>query len=226
MTQQEFDVWLQWHLDAFPGVAKWLSDLEDVKSTTEHWLRALEPVSLKSCKQATSLLLSDPNEKEPRGFSNHPRAIRRIASELDQGLRAKDYVGGERTLSCPACRDSGVRFVISPILVRKAREAATYDEFVEVAAKNAAGCDVACDQCSEGSRRNRTRTCPAAKVQIPPMPRFRRDRYIEMDTSWDLLGQWNAIMDHEGGLVELPDDWRKGRTARPSVVTSVDSWEP
>ncbi len=137
MSPDEFSEWLEYHQAAFPGVADWMRKNTPKDATTEqrpayHWRRALFDVDSLDAKRATDAMLSGYLE-EPRGYSSHPKAIRRWCKTIGGGERREqnkpEYVDGERVYSCSLCEDRGTVPIMHP---RTVGEAASGVEFGEI----------------------------------------------------------------------------------------------
>jgi hypothetical protein len=137
MNSSEFQEWMRYHRKAYPGLAAWL---EKNDGQADMWAKVLGKTPLDAAKRATDTLFEQ--EDQPRGYGEHPRAIKRLAWET----RTKSVprkVDGQDTYSCRRCRDSGMVSVVSAASLRAAW-ANHRDHGIR-------WCAVACD-CAAGER--------------------------------------------------------------------------
>ena len=115
MVEGEFNQWLEHHIEAYPGLAPWL---EENESQTNFWMRTLISVEFEEAVAATDELYAA--EKQPMGYSAHPRAILAIVRR-NRGSKEPDvkYVDGERVFKCWRCEDSGYVSVLSPNTLKR-----------------------------------------------------------------------------------------------------------
>lgn len=155
MTQDTFQEWLDYHCCAFPGVTAWLAkhtpgNASDERKPAAHWMRALEDVSLSDAKRATDAMLAGDLD-EPKGYSAHPRTIRRWCRTIAGGERRvgqePEYVDGERVHRCQECQDNGTIPILHPDTITEARQTGDVQAFM--------ACVVAC-RCSAGEKWSRS----------------------------------------------------------------------
>lgn len=112
--KSDFDRWLDYHSTAYPGMLKWLADKTN-KGQVDHMRRLLEPYSIDDLSAATDALYGA--EDQPRGYSEHARAIRRLVNPKQESKSSADdgpkVVDGHLVASCPRCMDYGVVEVLS-----------------------------------------------------------------------------------------------------------------
>jgi hypothetical protein len=115
--------WYELHSACFPAVNVWLGkfgEAEAVKIASE-WFRLLRRCDLDDCVRASRLMFSD-EENQPRGHSQHPTAVARLARSYRrerehaaaQQERWHAPVDGEPTFACLDCRDEGTIDVFHP----------------------------------------------------------------------------------------------------------------
>jgi len=109
----DFDRWLSYHTKAYPGMAKWLKENED---QLRFWRRLLEAYSIDELSSATDRLYAA--DEQPRGYSEHARAIRRILADGNP-VRAESESGPRMVhdhlvADCPQCMDYGSVSVLGP----------------------------------------------------------------------------------------------------------------
>jgi len=154
MNKPEFDDWLAYHCAAFPGVSDWIRKNTPADATEEakpavHWRRALHDVEILDAKRATDAMLAGELE-EPRGYSSHPRVIRRWCRDYAYGQRRQTTsiptrAEGEEVYSCHQCQDSGTIPIVHPYTIQQVRRGV---EFGEVRWYS---CRVACE-CERGEK--------------------------------------------------------------------------
>lgn len=114
MTDEEIMQWADYHESAFPSWKRCLKDLKPGSNgekgpkefATERLQRLMKNVSLEDAKAATEQILR--YEKPPR-LEFHALEVSRIAGRMakDRGDKQDLARFGEKTFSCPYCRDSG-----------------------------------------------------------------------------------------------------------------------
>lgn len=113
MVSNDFDRWLAYHGNAYPGFLKWL---KDNKQQTEFMRRLLGHYQIDQLQQATDQLYA--SDEQPNGYSNHARAIRRLCNpDTNNTETAKEgprVIDGRLTATCPRCMDYGVVEVLIP----------------------------------------------------------------------------------------------------------------
>ncbi|HEV3343079.1 MAG TPA: hypothetical protein VG125_22080 [Pirellulales bacterium] len=137
MKISEFQEWFDHHAARFPGVSHWIAKFPDTKGANElqptksaildAWCGVLRDVELLDANRATDLLASGDEEfRERGGFDNHPREVRRVARVLSgdrtRQAHARRYVDGEPAYKCLPCQDTGLRQIIHPSTLDKARK--------------------------------------------------------------------------------------------------------
>lgn len=115
MTPDEFDQWLDHHAGMYPGVKRWLAKPEN-EGVEAAWERLLSRTSLEAAKRASMELFEQ--DEQPRGFGEHPRAVKRLAWELRPKQQVARKIDGQDTFRCLRCRDSGVVSVVNPATLR------------------------------------------------------------------------------------------------------------
>lgn len=58
MDNAQFDEWLDYHLNAFPDMRRWLGSIENPSETLALWQSALHDCELRHAKQATSAMIA------------------------------------------------------------------------------------------------------------------------------------------------------------------------
>ena len=115
MNRDEFGEWLEYHSKAYPSLVRWLNDNS---GQAEMWHKLLQSTPIAAARTATDELFA--SEEQPRGYGEHPRAIKKLAwSHLQQSNRPR-YMHGEITFTCHRCRDTGQVSVVSPLTLRDA----------------------------------------------------------------------------------------------------------
>ena len=90
MTRSEFDEWVVYHIGAFgPGLKKHIS--QEGEDTLQHWFRAVKNLTLAEAKAATDTM-HDNEEDRPRGWSQHPARVKRLAT-IVKATNNKHYDG-------------------------------------------------------------------------------------------------------------------------------------
>jgi len=171
MNSNEFIEWLGYHSKAYPSLAPWL---EKSEGTTAIWAKSLRDVSLEAGLAATDAMMAGDIEK-PRGWSDHPQAVRRYAREIKGGgarlpgsfRDAKYDPDGNELFDCPTCNDTGSVSVLHPNMQREAIRG----ERTRQAPGSFLSCTAACtcevgDQLARGSDRHRG------------LPRYDPDRMV------------------------------------------------
>lgn len=123
MTQDEFREWWGYHTTRFTWLLDRLAKMP-VQSDKPHiatsrgtyaaWRDALASCPLELAKRATDALFVG-DEPEPKGFDDHPRAVRRYCAKhaprpVDDPTRVTFWhrpINGERTYECGVCLDEG-----------------------------------------------------------------------------------------------------------------------
>ena len=140
MNQDEYQEWRRYHAKAYPGLIAWLdrNDGQDVL-----WQRLLANTPYEAAKAATDQMFS--MDEQPRGYSEHPRIIRRLAYEVAprRDTRMPTYIDGQATFACGRCQDSGFVSVLTPETLKRV--------WRDDANKALRYCTIACD-CDEGNR--------------------------------------------------------------------------
>jgi hypothetical protein len=204
MIRSEFDEWFKYHCRAFPGVASWFAKPESVpepQETVAMWAEALADVNIDSAKKATDLLFRG-TEPPPPGYSSHPRAVRRIAREIDHAAynaqrepitsRRPQVVDGQVCYHCAECQDTGVRTVLSPACVRRILQADGVLEDCNLA--KGVTTVVACD-CAIGELKTRDRRYPVCKALIPGLAVYDARCMMLYDPLWNPQTLVDAVMD-------------------------------
>lgn len=101
MTDAEFSDWLDYHCQAFPGLAKWLSDAGP--GAVDAWRRCLSMCRPADAYAATDAMLRD---GPPEGYSRHPSEVfRRCNHARSRDIDDQDW---RRTaVHCRECMDTG-----------------------------------------------------------------------------------------------------------------------
>lgn len=166
----DFDRWMPYHTNAYPGFGKWTAANTD---QVDHMRRLLRPYTYEQLKGATDRLYDQ--EDQPRGYGNHARAIRSILqgdspvygqSGKQLGPQVRH---GQLVANCPDCMDEGMFEVLSPDCLR--------DIWAGKRDKGLRTCVIACT-CANGSYVARTRKLPQYK---PGHAIFKRTP----DMTWD-----------------------------------------
>lgn len=185
MNRSQVNDFLAEHVKRYPALAKWLSDN---RGQREVWLDMLEPVEFGDAIAASrALYLQD---DQPRGYGNHPRAIRKLAYQI-HGERTRTsepqrYAGGVPTVSCRRCLDTGIITAMSPATNRALRE----DDRTHGLRR----CALACE-CHAGDRY----TQPPHGIR--PLPRWSEGYAIVLEAELcDTPDAWQAARDR---LAEL-----------------------
>jgi hypothetical protein len=155
VNTEEFGQWLAYHTTAYPGLTKWL---ETNDGQVDMWARLLQKTPLDAARRATDALFEQ--EDQPRGYGEHPRAIKRLAWETRAAPPQPRQINGHDTYLCPRCRDSGILSVASAATLRAA--------WVDMRSHGVRWCAVACD-CEAGER------FAAPPKGVRPMLRFQRN---------------------------------------------------
>ena len=101
MTSNDFNDWLKYHTEAFPGVGEWL---KKHPKTIQFWEMPFEHVELADAKAASREMVMGDLE-EPKGFGYHAKVIARRAREIGFARKAiPQAVDGEAVYGCPTCR--------------------------------------------------------------------------------------------------------------------------
>lgn len=105
MNTQEFNSWLDHHLDAYPNLGDWLNGKP---GTIEQWQAALADVDFEHAKSATTAMLRGEIEK-PYQWSDHPTRIRESARVRQHAASTKrtTFADGIETFRCHLCQDRG-----------------------------------------------------------------------------------------------------------------------
>jgi len=170
VTMTDFDRWMPYHADAYPGFGKWtIQNAEQL----EHMRRLLRPYTYDQLKGATDRLYDQSDQ--PRGYGGHARAIRDIL-QSDSPIYGQSgkQLGpqmrhGQLVASCIECMDEGMFAVLSPDCLR--------DIWSDKRGKGLRTCMIACS-CGNGAYVARTRRLPQYK---PGHAIFKRTP----DMTWD-----------------------------------------
>ena len=118
MTDSEFGDWLQFHIDCFPDLAKWLDSSERESATIKAWMMALEDCDFADCMMATKAMLKgDIDAPEAYERERIPSMIRKFckAARSERTQRERDRQTLQQAAGSGKCQPIGP-------LLREARE--------------------------------------------------------------------------------------------------------
>ncbi len=198
MTSEEFSDWMAYHQAAFPGVAKWMRDNTPKDATTEerpvyHWRWALSDVDVLDAKLATDAMLSGDLD-EPRGYSSHPRVIRkwcrveRYTAKHHTESTQRTTIDGETVYDCPQCLDIGTVPVVHPKVHQQVYREVPYGELRWATAVVACSCDA-------GDKWRQPCSIPGGRVRhaLPTFDDYRMYGVDGMLTDESKAAFWNWL---------------------------------
>ena len=178
MNSKEFFEWFEHHSAAFPSIPGWIEKFPNADAVWGRWQAAMVSVSLEASKSATDMI-ADGQEPTPKGFTNHPIAVVKIAKRIESARQTgPKYIDGILTISCNVCGDLGVVFVIKPKFVQAALEG----DFGARVMRQTRQCVVACS-CEAGIPKQQQST--KATGMVPGLPEYDEQTMIIDDPMWN-----------------------------------------
>ena len=108
MVEADFNLWLEAHLAAFPGIKPWGKRMGNWDAIRNCWRRVMEDVEVADAMRVTEdLAKGDTALRKGCGFGDHAREVRGLCKNIS--LRRQQYtrrsIDGQPTYSCPDCED-------------------------------------------------------------------------------------------------------------------------
>lgn len=200
----DFDHWLTYHGKAYPGFAQWVDKHDD---QLDFMRRILGKFTRDELQAATDQLYQ--LDDQPNGYSNHPRAIRRLIKDCQPVNTAGKSFGPELkddhlVADCPRCMDYGIVSVLNPLTLKRLRAGDCVGGL--------STCYVVCD-CEMGNGRRGVRWQDGyCLIRYEPL----------LDEAIKRAGEFPSVDDAMWHIArEKVRDFDNGRNGH---VVSIDSW--